>query len=540
MARGGNVDVKDVVVHELAVLDGAVKGARDQRARVGKLNAMTHAVAAADPAGVDQVHARTPVGNALAEHLGVDHGVERHKRLAKQRGERGRRLGDADLGAGDLGRKARHKVIHGGIGRQARDGRQHAKGVAGQEQHDARGGAHALGPCVRNVLHRVGHARVVRDGDVVVVGLAALVEHHVFADGAKADGVKDLGLVERVQALTLGVAAALDVEDAHVGPAVLVVADQQARGVGRKRGFAGAGQAKEHGRLVRDGVHAGRAVHGQHVVLDGQQVVHDAEDRLFDLTGVAGAGDQNHAFLEVDDHGGAGVEALDGRVALVAGSGEHAKVRLTGAREFAGERAREHLLDNERLAGTLAGDEQAARVVTVGAGHAAGDEHVALVEVVDDAGLNGLVALDRKRAVDGAPGDLVVHVGRIDDKAVVGRTAGALPRLDHERAVGGHAALFAADGILDKLGRRQVNQQAGLILGGIFDQRKAKVGQYFCRGNTRHRASFKSASRGRALYSRRVRCTQSEKTFLRQPQSIPPNGQKSQVSVTRPSHWGRS
>ena len=257
--------------------------------------------------------------------------------------------------------------------------------------------------------------------------------------------------MERVQTLALGVAAALDVEDAHVGPAVLIVTDQQSRGVGRKRGLAGARQAKEHRGLVRDGIHAGRAVHGQHIVLDRQQVIHDAEDGLFDLAGIAGAGDQNHAFLEVDDHGGAGVEALDGRIALVARRGEHAEVRLTGARNFASERTGEHLLNEERLAGTLAGDEQATRVVAVGARHAARDEHVALVEVVDDTGLDGLVALDRQRAVDGTPGNLVVHIGRIDDKAVVGRAASTLPRLDHQRAVGRHAAFFAADGVLDEL-----------------------------------------------------------------------------------------
>ena len=262
MARGGNVDVKDVVVHELAVLDGTVESAGHQGTRVGKLDAMAHAVAAANPASVDQIDAGATVGDTLAEHLGIDHGIERHKRLAKQRGERGRGLGDADLGAGNLGRKARHKVIHGGVGRQARDGRQHAKGITGQKQHNARGGAHALGPRVGNVLDGIGHARIVRDRDIIIVRLAILIEHHVFADGAKADGVEDLGLMERVQALALGIAASLDVEDAHVGPAVLVVADQQARGVGRKRGLARAGKAKEHGRLVRDGIHAGRAVHG--------------------------------------------------------------------------------------------------------------------------------------------------------------------------------------------------------------------------------------------------------------------------------------
>ena len=109
------------------------------------------------------------------------------------------------------------------------------------------------------------------------------------------------------------------------------------------------------------------------------------------------------------------------------------------------------MLNEECLAGTLAGNKQATRVVAVGARHAARDEHVALVEIVDDAGLDGLIALDGQRAVDRAPGDFVVHVGRVDDKAVVGRTASALPCLDHQRAIGCHAAFFAADSVFDEL-----------------------------------------------------------------------------------------
>ena len=287
---------------------------------------------------------------------------------------------------------------------------------------------------------------------------------------------------------------------------MLVVADQQARGIGRKRGLAGAGQAKEHGGLVRDGLHAGRAVHGQHVVLNGQQVIHNAEDGLFDLAGVAGTRDQNHALLEVDDHGGAGVEALDGRVTL---------------------------------AGTLAGDEQAARVVAVGAGHAAGDEHIALVEIVDDAGFDDLVAFDGQRAVDGAPGNLVVDIGGVNDKAVVGRTSGTLPRLDHQRAVGCHAAFVAADGMLDELGCRQVNQQAGLVLSGVFDQRNAKIGQNFCRGNTRHGTSFKNAARGRGAHFTHVKpvVPDMQKRFCGKGGKP---AQRSKIAGKRPSHWGRS
>ena len=280
-------------------------------------------------------------------------------------------------------------------------------------------------------------------------------------------------------------------------------------------------------------------MHGQYVILDGQQVIHDAEDGLFDLTGVAGARDQNHALLEVDDHRGAGVEALDGGVTLVTWRGKDAEVRLAGARDFAGKRAGEHLLNKERLAGTLAGDKQATRMVTIGAGHTARDEHIALVEIVDDAGFDDLVAFDGQRAVDGTPGNLVVHVGRINDKAVVGRTSGTLPRLDHECTVGGHTALFAANRMLDELGCRQVDQQAGLVLGGIFDQRDAKVGQNFCGGNTWHGASFKSATRGRGAHFTHVKpvVPDMQKRFCGNGEAP---AQRSKIARKRPSHWGRS
>ena len=90
-------------------------------------------------------------------------------------------------------------------------------------------------------------------------------------------------------------------------------------------------------------------------------------------------------------------------------------------------------------------------MVAIGAGHAAGDEHIALVEIVDDAGLDGLIALDGQRAVDGAPGNLVVNIGGVNDKAVIGGTAGTFPRLDHQRAIGCHVAFSAADSVLDEL-----------------------------------------------------------------------------------------
>src|SRR5690606_41133465 len=58
-------------------------------------------------------------------------------------------------------------------------------------------------------------------------------------------GGEDLGFGLFGEGDHLGVAAALEVEDAVVGPAVLVVTDEAAVGIGRERRLAGAGEAED-------------------------------------------------------------------------------------------------------------------------------------------------------------------------------------------------------------------------------------------------------------------------------------------------------
>jgi hypothetical protein len=143
-------------------------------------------------------------------------------------------------------------VVRRLLGRQARDGREHAKRVAREhddvarlavrEARDARAG---------DVLDRVRAARVLRERDVVVVGHAVeRVEDDVLEDRAVADGAEDLRLLLRAQVDALGVAAALDVEDARVGPDVLVVADQRAPRVRRQRRLARAREPEEEGHVA--------------------------------------------------------------------------------------------------------------------------------------------------------------------------------------------------------------------------------------------------------------------------------------------------
>ena len=94
--------------------------------------------------------------------------------------------------------------------------------------------ARAFRDRARYVLQRVGDAGVLRQHAVGVVYLArAPVHHHVLQHGSEADGVPDLGFLLRGKVYRLRVAAAFEVEDPRVGPAVLVVPDQVPLGVGR-------------------------------------------------------------------------------------------------------------------------------------------------------------------------------------------------------------------------------------------------------------------------------------------------------------------
>ncbi len=131
-------------------------------------------------------------------------------------------------------------------------------------------------------------------------------------------GGEDLGLALAPQADHLGVAAALEVEDAVVAPAVLVVADQRALGIGREGRLAGAREAEEERHVVAVAAVVGAAVHGEDALLR-QQVVHHAEDALLDLAGVLGAADQHQALGEVDQDEGRGAGAVGRRIGVQPG-----------------------------------------------------------------------------------------------------------------------------------------------------------------------------------------------------------------------------
>ena len=242
------------------------------------------------------------------------------KRPAEAGRERRLRLGHAHLGARDLGRVAADEVIHRVRRRERADRRQHAERVAGEKDHVGRMAGDAGDLRVLDELDRIRAARVLRDARVGVIDVAIFIEHDVLEHRAEAQRLKDVRLVFRREVDRLRVAAAFDVEDAVVAPAVFVVADEMALRIGRERGLARAAETEEQRRRAGLLVGRGRAVHREHAALR-REVVHHGEDALLHLAGVFGAEDDEFLVLEAEIDAGrrahAGREAVGGKCAGV-------------------------------------------------------------------------------------------------------------------------------------------------------------------------------------------------------------------------------
>src|SRR4051812_38533937 len=93
---------------------------------------------------------------------------------------------------------------------------------------------------IADELDRICAAGVERDAGIRVVDAMILIEDDILQHCAETEGLKDIGLALRGKVDRLRVAAALDVEDTIVAPAVLIIADEMSFGICRERGLSGA------------------------------------------------------------------------------------------------------------------------------------------------------------------------------------------------------------------------------------------------------------------------------------------------------------
>jgi hypothetical protein len=235
----------------------------------------------ADPSSVEEPCIGVVFLDLLCEHLGIAHGVKGKEGLCETRRKGGLRLGDALLSTSHLGSVARDEMVHSLLGAELGDGWQDTTCIAGEEDNVLGvlvGDARNLG--VLNVLDGVCAASVLGQGVVVVVDQTGHgVENNVFEDGTETDGVENIRLLLGRETNALGVAASLDVEDTSVTPAVLIVTNEGALGIGRERGFACTRQAKEDSNIAIL-TFVCRGVQGEDIVLDRHLIEENRENTL--------------------------------------------------------------------------------------------------------------------------------------------------------------------------------------------------------------------------------------------------------------------
>ena len=298
------------------------------------------------------------------------------------------------------------------------DRRQYAEGVAGEENDVGRLAGLARDTRVADVFDRVAGAGVAGQRGVVVLYFVVFVVGDVFQHGAEFDGAEDFRLFFCGEVDDFGVAAAFDVEDAVFSPDVFVVADEVAVRVGRECGFAGAGEAKQHGRALAALFCGSGAVHGE-LALFRHEVVHDGEHAFFHFARVFGAEDDHVFVFKGERDGGGAGNAFDGAVGRAVAGVIDDVIRLAEARQLGVGRADEHVVHEQRVVRTGGDDAHFQAVFFVPTGVAV--QHVNVfrfIEVAHGQIAVGLVRGGGERDIDFAPPDVVFGSGVLDDAFV--------------------------------------------------------------------------------------------------------------------------
>ena len=392
----------------------------------------------------------------FAEELGVHSRRKRHERRAEAGRERADGIGYTALRARYLGGVARNEVEHRLFFGQFCNGREHAERVRGKEYDRLGVFADRRDDLIGNEVDGIGNARVLGERAVGVVGRAFVgIDDDVLDERAEAYRAVDLGLVLFAEVYALSIAAALDIEYAVVRPAVLVVADEPALGVGGERRFARAGKTEEQ-RGIAAAVerHIGGAVHAQHAFLR-QQVVHEREYGLFHLARVLRADDEYYLALERKQYRRFAVGAALLGIELEPGHGDK-RIILFERFELFFRRTDKHVVHEQVFGRVLVDDAYRNAVFGVCARKSVEYIDVFAAEVFASLFIDKLELVFRELFVLAAPAYLFRNALFVDYESVFGRTSGVRARLNEQRARVHEPCRLGLERLLGKQSRAEV------------------------------------------------------------------------------------
>ena len=255
-------------------------------------------------------------------------------------------------------------MIHSFFLRQTGNRRQYAKGVSRQENDSLRMRRYTRLDGIRNIIERICRPGILRIPGIKVIRLPGCrVEHDIFQNGTITDCIINERFRLERKPDTFCITAALNIENAMIAPAMLIITDKLPVRIRRKRCLAGTRKSKEQRRtaICAD---IGRAVHRQDAFLR-QNIVHHRENGLLHLTSITAATNEHHLFIEIQDDERLGMRMIQFRLSQYARHADDGKARQ-GLRLCL--RFDEKLLDKKMLPGLLIDELHLQPIVRVGTG----------------------------------------------------------------------------------------------------------------------------------------------------------------------------
>jgi hypothetical protein len=235
---------------------------------------------------------------------------------------------------------------------------------------------------------------------------------------------------------------------------VLVVADEDALGIGGERRLSRAREAEEDREIVLVGAVVRRAVHREYPPRR-EEVRHHRKDGLLDLSGIVASADDHFPAVEVenDEHLAPGPVFFRDRVE--AGSVDDRELGNVVPELFRVVLANEHVAREEVVPGAGVDDANGDPVLGVSSDVAVLDEDVPALEVGGETGPEPRVVfgLERLRRI---PPDVLFARRLANDVLVVGGAPGVLAGVHHEGPLVGHEPLSTLDGLLVESAGREV------------------------------------------------------------------------------------
>src|SRR5258706_4903937 len=208
----------------------------NERAGIRDLNARALSKRAATPSCVHQPHFHFAGFYFFSKQLGIAGWMQRKKCLAEAGRKCSLRLGNSNFSSRNFCSVAGNEMIHGLSRIELRNRRQHSESICCKEENIFWFGAHRGFNGIINKINRICYAGVFRFLDIVEINSCSAGEKFgVLYQRSETDSVKNLWFFFFGKIYAFSITSSFKIKYTIVTPAMLIITNQFAVRVSRKR-----------------------------------------------------------------------------------------------------------------------------------------------------------------------------------------------------------------------------------------------------------------------------------------------------------------